>query len=232
MQRRLISFIVAALFAGLFNMDVLAEKKSRSKRGASHAGAKKESRGNASHGKDSHSRESRGKNSRGKESRGKESRGRYARSSRNEKMSSRRDRRELARNQGSVREKIIVRGRHGRRLVRYRYVNRPEPDAIAAAPRPAAPRQSGSGIPSERVMEIQTALIKAGYLEGPASGSYDENTIQAMKQFQGSNRLSQTGMPSASTLKKLGVSKRSNDGYATPVNSVSESDKKRPSPAP
>jgi hypothetical protein len=217
MQQRLISFIVAALLTGLFNIDVSAGKKSRGKRGSSRASAKKESRPKAS---------------RGKDSRSKNSRSRVARGSRNERKSSRRDRRELARNRGMEREKIIVRGRHGRRLVRYRYVNRPEPDAIAAAPRPVAPRQSGSGIPSERVFEIQNALIKAGYMAGPASGSYDENTIQAMKQFQGSNRLSQTGMPSASTLKKLGVSKRSNDGYATPVNSVSESDKKRPSPAP
>lgn len=117
-------------------------------------------------------------------------------------------------------------------MVRYRYARRVEPDAVASAPRPAAPRQWGGGIPSERVTEIQNALIKAGFLEGPASGQYDENTIQAMKQFQQSNRLSQTGMPSASTLKKLGVAKRSDDGYAMPINSVSETDKKRPLPVP
>ncbi|HKP11732.1 MAG TPA: peptidoglycan-binding domain-containing protein, partial [Blastocatellia bacterium] len=123
-----------------------------------------------------------------------------------------------------------VRGRHGRRLVRYRYVKRSEPDAVASAPRQPAPRQSGSGIPAERVTEIQNALIKAGYLEGPASGQYDDNTVQAMKQFQENNRLSQTGLPSASTLKKLGVAKRSNDGYAMPVNSVSENDRKQRPP--
>jgi hypothetical protein len=38
-----------------------------------------------------------------------------------------------------------------------------------------------------------------------------------MKRFQGDNRLSATGLPSAHTLKRLGVSKRSNDGYAIPV---------------
>jgi peptidoglycan hydrolase-like protein with peptidoglycan-binding domain len=82
------------------------------------------------------------------------------------------------------------------------------------------------------VTEIQNALIKAGYMEGPASGQYDDDTIQAMKQFQSANRLSGSGMPSASTLKKLGVSKRSNDGYAMPVNRISENDKKKPSPVP
>jgi len=56
---------------------------------------------------------------------------------------------------------------------------------------------------------------------------YDDATIVAMKEFQAKNGLSQTGLPSARLLKKLGVPKRSNDGYAVPVNSVSETDKKR-----
>ncbi len=133
---------------------------------------------------------------------------------------------------GLVREKVVVRGRHGRRLVRYRYVRRAEPDATAAAPRPAPPRPTGGGIPAERVTEIQNALIKAGYLEAPASGQYDDDTIQAMKQFQAANRLSGSGMPSASTLKRLGVPKRSSDGYAVPVNRISENEKKKPSPVP
>jgi len=87
--------------------------------------------------------------------------------------------------------------------------------------RPAA------GISSERATEIQNALIKAGYLDAPASGQYDDTTIDAMKQYQNANRLPVTGLPSAAVLKKLGVPKRSNDGYAVPVNSVSESEKKR-----
>jgi peptidoglycan hydrolase-like protein with peptidoglycan-binding domain len=65
-------------------------------------------------------------------------------------------------------------------------------------------------------------------MAGPASGMYDDTTIDAMKQFQAKNGMSQTGLPSAPLLKKLGVPKRSNDGYAVPVNSISETDKKRP----
>ena len=80
--------------------------------------------------------------------------------------------------------------------------------------------------------EIQNALIKAGYLDGPASGQYDETTIQAMKQFQADNGLPETGTPSATALKKLGVAKRSNDGYAVPVKSVTEGEKKRPPQVP
>ena len=212
MQRRLACLITIALLVGLFSIDVSAGKKSRGgKRGSSQARAKKDSRGKAS-------------------------RGRVARSERGgrgQKKSSRRERRELARGNGRglVRERVVVRGRHGRRLVRYRYVRRAEPETTAAAPRPAPPRPAG-GIPTERVTEIQNALIKAGYMEGPASGQYDDDTIQAMKQFQSANRLSGSGMPSASALKKLGVSKRSNDGYAVPVNRISENDKKKPSPVP
>ncbi|MEW6209248.1 MAG: peptidoglycan-binding domain-containing protein [Acidobacteriota bacterium] len=88
----------------------------------------------------------------------------------------------------------------------------------------ASPRAM-SGIPSERVTEIQSALIKLGYLEGPANGEYNDATIQAVKEFQADNSLSQTGMPSAHLLKKLGVAKTSNDGYAVPVKKAIESEK-------
>jgi peptidoglycan hydrolase-like protein with peptidoglycan-binding domain len=69
-------------------------------------------------------------------------------------------------------------------------------------------------------------------MEGAATGQYDEITIQAMKQFQAANGLPETGTPSAASLKKLGVSKRSNDGYAVPVNSLSEGEKKRTPQSP
>lgn len=212
MRRKFVCLITITLLIGLFGIEASAGKRSRGgKRGAPQAQARKDSRGKAS-------------------------RGRVARSERGGKGRgvSRRERREMARGDGRglVREKVVVRGRHGRKLVRYRYVRRAEPETTAAAPRPPAPRPTGGGIPTERVTEIQTALIKAGYLEGPASGQYDDDTIQAMKQFQAANRLSGSGMPSASTLKKLGVSKRSNDGYAVPINRISENDKKKPSPLP
>lgn len=120
-------------------------------------------------------------------------------------------------------ERYVVRGKHGRRYVRYR--ERSRNDSVAAAA-PLPPRPA-SGISPERVTEIQHALIKAGYMEGAATGQYDEITIQAMKQFQAANRLPETGTPSAASLKKLGVPKRSNDGFAIPVNSLGEGEKKR-----
>lgn len=233
MKRGFVLFITIALLVAMIAPDALA-KRSRGGRKSSSSHAKRES-----HGKSSRRHEARSKSSRGREARGRSSRGREARHGRNEREAqhgklSRRERRELARSErgGRVRERVVVRGRHGRRVVRYRYVRqRAEPEAAPVAA--VAPRPTGSGIPSERVSEIQNALIKAGYLASPASGQYDDATIQAMKQFQAANGFPQTGSPSAPSLKKLGVAKRSNDGYAMPVNSVSESERKaRPPQTP
>ena len=149
---------------------------------------------------------------------GKVARGKAAKRERGRKEVSRRGRR------GRGRDRIASRGRRHRREARYQPVNRQnesqEPDA------PTAPRPVASGISTERASEIQEALIKQGYLEGPASGQYDEKTVEAMKQFQAANKIPATGMPTAQALKRLGVSKRSSDGYAVPVKSVSVGEKK------
>jgi len=135
--------------------------------------------------------------------------------------------RAVSRREARGRKNLAARGKRGRRVARSRGRSRTryesQPVVASGAPRPAP------GIPAERVTEIQNALIKGGYMDGPASGLYDDATIEAMKEFQAKNGMSQTGLPSAPLLKKLGVPKRSNDGYAVPVNSVSETDKKRPS---
>jgi hypothetical protein len=95
------------------------------------------------------------------------------------------------------------------------------------APTAPAPAPRASGIPPERVMEIQNALLKVGYYQGEANGIYDENTKQAMKQYQQANNLQASGMPSAHALKKLGVAKRKNDDYAVPVKSAKNKDDNR-----
>jgi hypothetical protein len=135
-------------------------------------------------------------------------------------------RKEVARRgrRGRGRERIASRSRRRRHEARSQPVISQDDSQISDAP--VAPRSLASGITTERVTEIQEALIKQGYLVGPASGLYDESTSQAMKQFQAANRLPTTGLPSAHTLKRLGVAKRSNDGYAVPVKSVSEGEKK------
>ena len=108
----------------------------------------------------------------------------------------------------------------GRRRRRHSY-----DDVTGATSTPRA-----TGIPSERVIEIQTALMNAGYLEGQPTGQYDGATVGAMKEFQAANNLPASGTPSALSLKKLGVSKTSNDGYAVPVKSVSVSEKTNQQP--
>lgn len=137
-------------------------------------------------------------------------------------------RRESSRHERHVRGKIATRGKHSPYVARSRRGNHRSYVTEARTTESAAPRPTSGGIPSERATEIQKALIKAGYMDGPPSGQYDDATIQAMKQYQSANGLSQTGLPSAPLLKRLGVPKRSNDGYAVPVNTVSESEKKRP----
>jgi hypothetical protein len=89
----------------------------------------------------------------------------------------------------------------------------------------AAPAPRASGIAAERVIEIQNALKKNGYYQGEATGVYDDNTKQAMKQFQTANNLQSSGLPSAHALNKLGVAKRKNDDYAVPVKSAKDKDK-------
>ena len=111
------------------------------------------------------------------------------------------------------------RGRHNARGKRRRRHSYDDVTGAASTPRAA-------GIPTERVTEIQTALMKAGYLDGQPTGQYDSSTVEAMKEFQAANKLPASGNPSALSLKKLGVSKTSNDGYAVPVKSVSVSEKK------
>lgn len=155
------------------------------------------------------------------------SRGHVKRETRGSRTKRSLSRRESSRRDKRARGKLARRGKHSRYVARSRHSRgrsyEPQPRVADSSSPHASP-----GIPSERVTEIQKALIKAGYLDGPASGQYDDATIQAMKQFQADNGLSQTGLPSAPLLKKLGVPKRSNDGYAVPVNSVSENEKKRP----
>lgn len=142
--------------------------------------------------------------------------------------SARLSRRESSRLEKYGRGKIAKSGKRSRYITSSRRGRHRGYVAEARSPEPAASRPSSGGIPSERATEIQKALIKAGYLDGPPSGQYDDATIQAVKQYQSANGLPQTGLPSALLLKRLGVPKRSNDGYAVPVNAVSETEKKRP----
>ena len=139
-----------------------------------------------------------------------------------------RGRHELSRRERRVQATRGRRGKRGRYVAESRYSRNRRYEAPYRAPEASVSRPASGGVPSERVTEIQNALIKAGYLQAPASGQYDDATTQAVKRYQAANGFPPTGSLSAPLLKKLGVSKRSNDGYAAPVNAVTESEKKRP----
>lgn len=57
----------------------------------------------------------------------------------------------------------------------------------------------------ERIVEIQQALIREGYLKQEASGKWDDATREAMRNYQAANGFEATGLPEAKTLMKLGL---------------------------
>lgn len=70
-------------------------------------------------------------------------------------------------------------------------------------------------IDSERVTQIQQALIREHYLDGEASGHWDTTTIAAMQKFQGDQGWQTKLMPDSRALKKLGLG----PDYSNAINS-------------
>ncbi|MHB1022978.1 MAG: peptidoglycan-binding domain-containing protein [Acidobacteriaceae bacterium] len=60
-------------------------------------------------------------------------------------------------------------------------------------------------IDSERATQIQTALIKAGYLQGVPSGAWDTKTEAAMRKLQADNGWQTKITPDSRALIKLGL---------------------------
>lgn len=56
-----------------------------------------------------------------------------------------------------------------------------------------------------RATQIQTALIKSGYLSGEASGHWDASTETAMKKFQADNGWQTKLTPDSRAIIKLGL---------------------------
>ena len=77
---------------------------------------------------------------------------------------------------------------------------------------PTAPRltkptkpKSAQGIDSARATQIQTALIKAGYLTGTPSGTWDAQSQAAMEKLQADNGWQTKLVPDSRALIKLGL---------------------------
>ncbi len=75
-------------------------------------------------------------------------------------------------------------------------------------------KAAGRSVPSqarptpERYREIQAALIERGFLSGEASGQWDESSVDALKQFERSQKLSPDGKIDALALIALGLGPR------------------------
>ena len=71
--------------------------------------------------------------------------------------------------------------------------------------KPGSKHTGQRAIDDSRATEIQTALIKSGYLSGQASGHWDSQTESAMQKFQSDNGWQTKLMPDSRALKKLGL---------------------------
>lgn len=78
--------------------------------------------------------------------------------------------------------------------------------------RPAA------GIAPDRAVEIQTALIKAGYLTGTPTGTWDVTSEQAMQKLQSDNGWQTKITPDSRALIKLGLGPNSSETATTESN--------------
>lgn len=91
-----------------------------------------------------------------------------------------------------------------------RYLNPPLPrtqtQQDSSEPETSVPvRRKGVNIDQSRVIQIQQALNQRGFYFGEMSGDYDATTIEAMRRFQASQKISATGYPTAHALKRLGL---------------------------
>ncbi len=75
----------------------------------------------------------------------------------------------------------------------------------AAKPAKSAKIASQRNIDDARATEIQTALIKQGYLSGEASGHWDGSTEAAMQKLQADNGWQTKLVPDSRAIIKLGL---------------------------
>ena len=76
-------------------------------------------------------------------------------------------------------------------------------------------------IDPERATQIQTALIKAGYMQGTPSGQWDSQTAAAMQKMQADNGWQTKITPDSRALIKLGLGPQNptTASLSTPANS-------------
>jgi len=68
-----------------------------------------------------------------------------------------------------------------------------------------AKKRGQQNIDSARAREIQEALIRDGYMQGEASGTWDQSSQKAMEKFQADNGWQSKVVPDSRALIKLGL---------------------------
>lgn len=82
-------------------------------------------------------------------------------------------------------------------------------------------RENGQKAPtSDRITQIQQALVKDGEYKSEPNGKWDASTVEAMKRFQSGHGLTPSGKLDAKTLQQLGLGS-STAGIAPPAPLVS-----------
>jgi hypothetical protein len=71
------------------------------------------------------------------------------------------------------------------------------------------------GIDDARAAQIQTSLMKSGYLSGEASGRWDAQTEAAMQKFQEDNGWQTKLVPDSRAIIKLGLGPTQDSGTST-----------------
>jgi peptidoglycan hydrolase-like protein with peptidoglycan-binding domain len=77
------------------------------------------------------------------------------------------------------------------------------------------------GIDDTRATQIQTSLIKSGYLSGEASGHWDAGTEAAMQKFQSDNGWQTKLIPDSRAIIKLGLGPAQDSAQSTSTSSAS-----------
>ena len=75
--------------------------------------------------------------------------------------------------------------------------------------------ESAQAMAPDRATQIQSALIKAGYLTGEPSGSWDSESVAAMQKLQGDNGWQTKLTPDSRALIKLGLGPQADSQPAT-----------------
>lgn len=77
-------------------------------------------------------------------------------------------------------------------------------------------------MPAERATQIQTALIKQGYLTGTPTGTWDVQTISAMQKLQSDNGWQSKLTPDSRALIKLGLGPETPGGGTEASNAIAQ----------